>query len=250
MLASCAPCPSYSGNNPTQSAIQAALLAAADAYHLPRNLLQAVAWQESKWHEDVMSCDGGIGLMQIQNYNVTWLNQEAVPECGLATTDNDPYTLQGNANLGAKYLSYLMCFYSYWGGYAASPPYSVSNPAPYTIDWYYTVCTASVDPVNCNHPALPYPDITRTDGQPSLCAGVFNDPSHPEYPDLPSSTAQPWSCPYSAKAGDTTLLDITLSAYNEGPGYTDSCGICNPGYVASVEGFIPQFFSGGLPVPS
>ena len=52
---------------------------------------------------------------------------------------------------------------------------------------------------------------------------------------------------FSGNARRTTLLDITLSAYNEGPGYTDTCGICNPGYVASVEGFIPQFASGSPP---
>ena len=62
------PCPYYSGNNPSQSAIRAALNSAADAYHLPRNLLLAVAWQESRWHEDVLSGDGGIGLMQLQYY--------------------------------------------------------------------------------------------------------------------------------------------------------------------------------------
>jgi soluble lytic murein transglycosylase-like protein len=234
----CQPCPYYSGNNPPQPAIQAALFAAADAYHLPRNLLQAVAWQESRWHEDVLSCDGGIGLMQIQNYNVDWLNQVAVPECGLAATSDDPNTLQGNADLGAKYLVYLECFYSYWGGYAG---YSPQRPAPYTIDWYY------------QQAGLQYPDSTNADGTPnaaSLCAAVFQDAGHPEYPDLPSTTAQPWSCPYSARAGDTTLLDITLSAYNEGPGYTDSCGICNPWYVAAVESFVPQFFAGTLPIPS
>jgi soluble lytic murein transglycosylase-like protein len=67
--ATCVPCPYYSGNNPSQSAIRAALNSAADAYHLSRNLLLAVAWQESRWHEDVLSCDGGIGLMQVQSYS-------------------------------------------------------------------------------------------------------------------------------------------------------------------------------------
>jgi soluble lytic murein transglycosylase-like protein len=236
--AGCTPCPYYTGNNPSQAMIRAALNAAADAYHLPRNLVLAVAWQESKWHADAYSCDGGIGLMQIQYYNVAWLNQVSVPECGLTATSDDVHSAQGNANLGAKYLSYLMCFYSYWGGYAG---YTLQNPAKYTVAWYY------------QQAGLQYPDTTNANGSPnpsSLCAAVFNDPNHPEYKDLPLTTVQPWSCPYSARAGDTTLLDITLSAYNEGPGYTDSCGICNPWYVASVEGFIPQFYSGALPVPS
>jgi hypothetical protein len=38
-----------------------------------------------------------------------------------------------------------------------------------------------------------------------------------------------------------------LSAYNEGPGYTDQNGIQGWWYVNGVEGFIPQFASGALP---
>ena len=90
----CQQCPYYSGDNPSQSEISSALYAAADLYHLPRNLLLAVAWQESKWHEDVTSCDGGIGLMQIQYYTYPWLNSQSVPECGLAATNYDPTTSQ------------------------------------------------------------------------------------------------------------------------------------------------------------
>ncbi|HEX8034777.1 MAG TPA: transglycosylase SLT domain-containing protein, partial [Ktedonobacterales bacterium] len=83
-------CPTYTGNNPSQSQIRAALYTAADTYHLPRNLLLAVAWQESRWHEDVTSCDGGIGLMQLQYYTWPWLNSQSVPACGLTATNYDP----------------------------------------------------------------------------------------------------------------------------------------------------------------
>jgi hypothetical protein len=231
----CQPCPYYAGNNPTQSAIRAALYTAADTYHLPRNLLLAVAWQESKWHEDVTSCDGGIGLMQLQYYTWPWLNTVSEPGCGLSATKDDPLTLQGNANLGAKYLVYVSCYYSYYGDSAGT----LKAPAKYTVDWYY------------QQAGMQYPDIVNAQGTPtaatSLCAAVFNDPNHLEYPDMPSTTAQPWPCPYSAKVNDTTLLDITLSAYNQGPGYTSQCGICNPWYVTAVEGFIPRFYTGALP---
>jgi hypothetical protein len=229
------PCPYYAGNNPAQSAIRAALNAAADSYHLPRNLLLAVAWQESKWHEDVTSCDGGIGLMQLQYYTWPWLNTVSEPGCGLAASNDDPHTLQGNANLGAKYLVYVSCYYSYYGDSAGT----LKAPAKYTVDWYY------------QQAGLQYPDSMNAQGTPttatSLCAAIFNDPNHPEYPDMPSTIAQPWPCPYSARVNDTTLLDITLSAYNQGPAYTSQCGICNPWYVAAVEGFIPRFASGALP---
>jgi hypothetical protein len=225
----CQSCPYYKGNNPSQSQIRTALYAAADQYHLPRNLLLAVAWQESRWHEDVTSCDGGIGLMQVQYYTWPWLNGVNVPQCGLAPTSYDPNTLQGNANLGAKFLVWISCYYSYWGNNGGT---SVSNPGVYTMAWYY------------QQAHLPYPDSKNAN---SFCAAVFNDPNHSEYADLPSTTAQPWSCPYSATTGDVTLLDITLSAYNEGPGYTSQNGIQNWWYVQGVEAKIVGFATGALP---
>ena len=211
----CQQCPSYTGNNPSQSEIASALDAAAALYNLPRNLVRAVAWQESHWHEDVTSCDGGIGLMQLQYYTYPWLNGQSVPECGLSATSYDPTALAGNADLGAKFLAWLSCFYSYWGNNGGS---SLSAPGLDTIDWYY------------QQAQLQYPDTLSSSGSPnptSLCAAVFNDPSNPEYAALPSTTSDPWSCPYSATAGDATLLDFTLSAYNEGPAYTDENGIQN-----------------------
>jgi hypothetical protein len=233
--ANCQQCPTYSGNNPSQSQISSALYAAAELYHLPRNLLLAVAWQESKWHQDVTSCDGGIGLMQIQYYTYPWLNSQSVPECGLTATTYDPNTLAGNADLGAKFLAWLSCFYSYWGNNGGS---SLASPGLDTIDWYY------------QQAQLQYPDTLNSNGTPnpqSLCAAVWSDPNHPEYQSLPSTKSDPWSCPYSATAGDATLLDFTLSAYNEGPTYTDENGIQNWPYVDAVEGFIFQFAAGSLP---
>jgi len=231
----CLPCPHYKGNNPTQAQIRAALYSAADAYHLPRNLLLAVAWQESRWHQDVLSCDGGIGLMQIQDYTAPWLNGQSVPACGLVATSYDVNALQGNADLGAKYLVYLSCFFSYWGNDGGT---SAANPGAYTMAWYY------------QNAGLQYPDTKNADGTPnpnSLCTAVFGDPIHPEYAALPTTTASPWSCPYSATTGDATLLDITLSAYNEGADNVVRNGIFNWWYVQGVEGWIPQFAAGSLP---
>ena len=238
----CQTCPYYAGNNPSQSQIRAALITAAATYHLPQNLLFAVAWQESKWHEDVTSCDGGIGLMQVQYYTYPWLNQQAIPACGLGATSYDPYNLQGNADLGAKYLAYLSCYYSYWGDEGDnSTSVSVGNPQPYTEAWYYQQAHA------------PYPDA----GASGICAAVYN--ANTEYPDLPSAIASSvWDCPYNATASQPActqngsqpmLLEMTLSAYNEGPGNTNN-GISNCWYVAGVVSKIVQFSSGALPVPS
>ncbi|HZC78997.1 MAG TPA: hypothetical protein VE258_14695 [Ktedonobacterales bacterium] len=77
----------------------------------------------------------------------------------------------------------------------------------------------------------------------------YHDAAHPEYAALPENLASDgWSCPYTPKTGDSTLLDITLSAYNAGAGAIYNCGcIPNPAYVASVESFVPQFAAGTLP---
>ena len=234
----CQACPVYLGNNPDQATIAAALTNAAVKYGLPANLLMAVAWQESRWHVDVLSCDGGIGLMQIQYYTYPWLNSVEEPVCGLTATTDDPYTLEGNADLGAKYIKWLSCFYSYWGDNGGA---SLASPGPYTIAWYY------------QQASLQYPDTLNGDGTTnanSFCAAVFNDPNQPQYAALPSTTSDVWSCPYSATSGDNTLLDMTLSAYNEGAGYTDQYGIQNRWYVDGVEGWIPQFANGTLPQQS
>ncbi len=234
----CQACPVYLGNNPSQSAIAQALTDAATKYGLPVNLLMAVAWQESRWHADVLSCDGGIGLMQIQYYTYPWLNSVDEPICGLTATNDDPYTVDGNADLGAKYLKWLSCFYSYWGDNGGA---SLASPGAYTIAWYY------------QQAGLQYPDSVNADSSvntSSLCAATYQNPDHPEYAALPSTTSDVWSCPYSATTGDNTLLDMTLSAYNEGAGYTDQYGIQNSWYVSGVEGWIPQFASGSLPQPS
>ncbi len=236
--ATCAACPVYLGNNPDQATISAALEAAALKYGLPTNLLKAVAWQESRWHVDVLSCDGGIGLMQIQYYTYPWLNSVVEPACDLSATNDDPYTLEGNADLGAKYLKWLSCFYSYWGDNGGASP---TSPGAYTIASYY------------QQAGLQYPDSLNADGTVnanSYCAAVYNDPNRPEFAALPSTTSDVWSCPYSATTGDNTLLDMVLSAYNEGAGYTDQYGIQNPWYVSGVEGWIPQFASGALPTAS
>ncbi|HLY30981.1 MAG TPA: transglycosylase SLT domain-containing protein [Ktedonobacterales bacterium] len=238
---SCA-CPYYKGNNPSQSAIAQALKNAATTYDLPVNLLDAVAWQESRWHEDVLSCDGGIGLMQIQYYTYPWLNQASVPVCeGLEVTNYNPYDLQGNADLGAKLLKYLSCYYSYWGDNGGT---SINTPGQYTIAWYY------------QQAGLQYPDTLNADGSTntsSLCDAYFHDATRPWYPALKQNDGGyyiTWGCPYSATAGDATLLDMTLSAYNEGAGYTDQYGVQNWWYVQGVANWIPQFANGSLPTPS
>jgi hypothetical protein len=267
------------GTNPSQTEIVAALDAAAAQYQLPVNLLYAVAWQESHWHEDVTSCDGGLGLMQVQYYTVPWLNALSLPACGLGPTQYDApsSSVEDNAFLGAKFLKWLQCLYAYNGPGGGSP----STPANGGSAYYYaqaglaypdtqtllgtpiiSVCpeaapatpTASLAPSPT--PSLS-PTPTATPGGCSLCLTLYenngNGPEVTTYQDLPSLTSDPWSCPIDPTkgVGDYELLDLVLSAYNAGPGSVSSCAcIPNLDYVGTVEYWVTEFSIGALPSSS
>jgi soluble lytic murein transglycosylase-like protein len=82
---------------------------------VPTNLMKAIAWTESSWRSTIISCDKGIGLMQItvdppKIDTAGWLN-------GRFETDYDVKTVSGNAALGAMYLEWLtMYFGAYYFG--------------------------------------------------------------------------------------------------------------------------------------
>jgi hypothetical protein len=209
---SCTPCGVNAGNNPSQPQIRAALDAAANLYGLPRNLLYGFAWQESKWHQDVMACDGGVGLMQIQYYYEDYFNHSSVLNasgCSVSDTSYDIYTLSGNAYLGAKVVKYLSCYYMR----IAAGKYQAAG--------------------------FGFPD---TASNPSLCATLYQD--------LPSSVGDGWSCPLDPTQGlaSAEVLDYSASAYNAGQTaiYNCSC-IPNLGYVGAVEYWTSQFAQGALP---
>ena len=221
---SCTPCGQNAGNNASQSQIRAALDAAANLYGLPHNLVYGFAWQESKWHQDVESCDGGVGLMQIQYYYADYFNHSSVLNasgCGVSDSNYDIYTLSGNASLGAKVIKYLSCYYMR----IANGKYQAAGKG--------------------------FPD---TASNPSLCATLYtnntNGPTATLYQDLPSAVGDGWSCPLDPTQGLTSaeVLDYGISAYNAGQTaiYNCSC-IPNLGYVGAVEYWTTQFRQGALP---
>jgi soluble lytic murein transglycosylase-like protein len=81
-------------------------------FSVPTRLMDAFAYAESTWRSTVISCDGGIGLMQMMSNNVTYLNQRF-------GTDLDVNTLNGNAQLGATYIEWLTMYFGlyYFGSY-------------------------------------------------------------------------------------------------------------------------------------
>lgn len=221
---SCTPCGQNAGNNPSQAQIRAALDAAANLYGLPHNLVYGFAWQESKWHQDVESCDGGVGLMQIQYYYADYFNHSSVLNgsgCGVGDTNYNIYTLSGNASLGAKVIKYLSCYYMN----IAAGKYQAAGTS--------------------------FPDIASN---PSLCATLYtnntNGPTATLYQDLPSAVGDGWSCPLDPIQGLTSaeVLDYSVSAYNAGQSAIYQCGcIPNLGYVGAVEYWTSQFQQGALP---
>lgn len=74
------------------------------------DLMKAIAFQESSWHSSVVSCDGGIGLMQITVNRALdldtaqWMNDRY-------GTNYDVTTVDGNVALGAELIEYEMMYF-------------------------------------------------------------------------------------------------------------------------------------------
>jgi hypothetical protein len=77
---------------------------------VPDELMWAIAYQESSWRSSVVSCDGGIGLMQVtvnKSLDIdtaTWMNDRY-------GTSYDVTTLDGNVALGAELLEYEVMYF-------------------------------------------------------------------------------------------------------------------------------------------
>jgi soluble lytic murein transglycosylase-like protein len=77
---------------------------------VPANLMKAIAWTESTWRSTIISCDHGVGLMQVMAGTRDWMNTRF-------GTDYDMNTVSGNTALGATYLEWLtMYFGAYYFG--------------------------------------------------------------------------------------------------------------------------------------
>ncbi len=230
----CVQCP-YTFDHTTYSRleIQDALDAAADQYQLPRPLVYAIAWGESNWHSGFITCNYDLGVMQLKlGYLETFDNfNEPTAWCpGVTRTLYDPIrSMQQNVLMGAKLLAWLRCYY----GWMASSGGEPTAPDRDTLAWYY------------QQAGTPLPD---TASPQSLCASTAQDPTKPWFKDLGTQATDLWSCPFSAKAGDRTFLDVVIAAYNGGPQALDG-SIPNDGYVSYIEGIMTQFAQGQLPPP-
>jgi soluble lytic murein transglycosylase-like protein len=128
---------SYSGTAASLADVGAALDAAAATSYRPTIvdvppkaitvspvLLKAVAWQESGWQSNVVSCYGAYGAMQVIDGTASWMN-------GNYGTGYDLHVLSGNASLGAEYLAWLIY---YFGHFCFHDDYDISHLDPNNPD--------------------------------------------------------------------------------------------------------------------
>jgi len=230
--AGCVQCPyTYDQTQYSRAQVQAALDDAADQYKLPRALVYAIAWGESNWHSGFITCNYDLGVMQLkQGYLATFdgFHEPAAWCPGVQRTLYDPIgSMRENVLLGAKWLAWLRCYY----GWMASGGGSRAAPDSDTLAWYY------------QQAGKPLPDSSGAGG---LCAATAKDPTKPWFKDLGADATDLWSCPFSAKAGDRTFLDVVVAGYNGGPQALNG-SIPNDGYVSYIEGIMTQFAQGQLP---
>lgn len=73
----------------------------ASYYDLSLPLLEAVAWQESGWQQNVVSATGAIGVGQIEPYTAKFIASDLV---GMRL---DPHSVSDNIRMSAAFLAYL-----------------------------------------------------------------------------------------------------------------------------------------------
>lgn len=73
----------------------------ASYYGLSLPLLEAVAWQESGWQQNVVSATGAVGVGQIEPYTATFIQQDLI---GLRLNSN---SVSDNIRMSAAFLAYL-----------------------------------------------------------------------------------------------------------------------------------------------
>ncbi|MEU6246736.1 transglycosylase SLT domain-containing protein [Glycomyces sp. NPDC047010] len=87
---------------------------------LSADLVKAIAWMESGWQSDIVACDGGTGLMQIQPETEEFVNTRF-------ETDFDRTDTADNAMLGSAQIQWL-------AKYFAVNYFGASDPGAYSLD--------------------------------------------------------------------------------------------------------------------
>ncbi len=89
-------------NNPARARLLPHFKQAAQAYGVPLELLQSMAWQESGWQNQVVSNTGAVGVGQLMPATVDFVNEV------LLTKPLDPNVPEQNVRMSAAFLRYLL----------------------------------------------------------------------------------------------------------------------------------------------
>lgn len=88
-------------DSPNRLALQPVFMHWADYYHLSLPLLEAIAWQESGWQQNVISSAGAIGTGQIMPETATFIQSQIVGRSLNVRSASD------NIRMSAAFLAYL-----------------------------------------------------------------------------------------------------------------------------------------------
>jgi soluble lytic murein transglycosylase-like protein len=111
-------CPKLTGPAAPRADVAAAMSAAANHSYRPTLsltdnppaitvrllLIQGIGWEESGWQSTIVSCDDGVGTMQVMKDTATWMNEKY-------GTNHDRYTLTGNVSIATGYLAWLTRYF-------------------------------------------------------------------------------------------------------------------------------------------
>jgi len=121
-----ASCPTYAGPVAPRADVAAAMGTATGRQYRPTLrlddhnppaitvrllMVQGIGWMESGWQSTIVSCDGGVGTMQVMKDTADWMNQKY-------GTSYDFHTLSGNVSVACGYLAWLTRYFGdrYFGG--------------------------------------------------------------------------------------------------------------------------------------
>ena len=97
------PLPFGLATDPDRAALVAVFEREADRAGLAPELLMALAWRESRWHQDDVSEDGAVGVGQLIPSTARFVADDILAEPHL-----DPLVVEDNIRLSAAYLAWLL----------------------------------------------------------------------------------------------------------------------------------------------
>lgn len=97
-----APTPTSSPTSPTeQAALISVFVKWTEAYDVPRDVLEAIAWKETRWAPRAVGENGHLGITQLSPQTVTFIGQSLIGR------DLDPLDPEDGIQMAARYLRYL-----------------------------------------------------------------------------------------------------------------------------------------------